>query len=120
MEGKIESELDCDFCGDVGIHELRCPDKTIKTNKLLDKRLDKNARLKNFQQECYARKKMIKGKPNAKGYTRDTKEHFVFGQNVTEMMPSKIANALFKRDAEKYHNLQFEGKMNDIPKGRPR
>ena len=109
MEKKPKHE--CDLCGQVGIHELQCLDpKRNPKGKKLDSRLDKNVKLKNFQHQYYARKRTKKGKPNAKGYTRDIKEHFVFGQNVTEMLPSKIAEALFKRDAEKYYDLQFTGK----------
>ena len=112
MEGKSESSTPCcNFCGHVGMHELKCTDKKRKTKKLLNERLDKNIRLKNFQQEFYANKKKKKGKPDAKGFTREVKEHYVFGQNVTEMTPSKIANALFQRDADKYYNLQFEGEI---------
>ena len=77
----------------------------------MDKRLDKNDRLKNFQQQEYAKKRFKKGKPDAKGYTKDVKEHYVFGQNVSKSKPSEIARALLKRDAEKFYQLQYPGKQ---------
>ena len=104
----------CEFCGHVGIHELKCYNEKRKTNVSLNKRLDKNNRLKNFQHEHYARKRTKKGKIDAKGFPRDVKEHFVFGQNVTKSLPSEIADALFKRDANKYYNLQFPGNLTKI------
>ena len=91
---EIEPQSDCEFCGHVGIHEVKCYDDKRKTNLSLNKRLDKNNRLKNFQHEHYARKRTKKGKTDAKGYQRDVKEHFVFGQNVTKSLPSEIADAL--------------------------
>ena len=103
-------QQDCDLCGHVGVHEMKLVNEKTKTKKNLEKRLDNNPRLKNFQHEHYARKRLGKKcKPDSKGYAKEMKEHFVFGQNVTEMKPSKIADALFKRDAEKYYNLQFTG-----------
>ena len=105
----IEPQSDCEFCGHVGIHEVKCYDEKRKTKVPLNKRLDKNSRLKNFQHEHYARKRTKKGKIDAKGFQRDVKEHFVFGQNVTKLLPSEIAVALLKRDANKYYNLQFPG-----------
>ena len=109
-----ESQSGCEFCGHVGIHELKCYDDKRKTNLSLDKRLDKNNRLKNFQHESYARKRIKKGKVDSKGYQRYITEHFVFGQNVSEELPSKIANALLKRDANKFYNLQFPGNLKII------
>ena len=103
-------ECKCGLCNDIGLHELKCLDEKRKTNKSLDKRLDKNSRLKNFQQQEYAKKQFKTGKPDAKGYIRDIKEHFVFGQNVSKSMPSEIADALMKRDAEKFYNLKYPGK----------
>ena len=88
---------------------MKCLDEKRRTDKSLSKRLDKNIRLKNFQNEHYTQKKFKKGKPNPKGYTKDVKEHFVFGQNVSKSKPSDIADALLKRDAEKFYNLQFPG-----------
>ena len=102
-----ESNSGCEFCCHVGIHELICKDDKRKTNLSLDKRLDKNNRLKNFQHEHYARKRTKKGKIDAKGFQRDVKEHFVFGQNVTKFLPSEIADTLLKRDANKFYNLQL-------------
>ena len=107
----MESQSDCEFCGHVGIHELKCHDDKRKTKDPLDKRLDKNKGLKKFQHESYARKRKTKGEVDSKGYQRYTTEHFVFGQNVTEELPSKIANALLKRDANKFYNLQFPGNL---------
>ena len=107
-------EPPCEFCGHVGIHEVKCYDEKKKTKLPLNKRLDKNSRLKNFQHEHYARKRTTKGKIDAKGYQRDVKEHFVFGQNVTKSLPSEIADALFKRDANKYYNLQFPGNLTKV------
>ena len=104
---KIESQSGCEFCGHVGIHELKCSDKKRKTNVPLNKRLDKNSRLKNFQHESYAKKRTKKGKTDNKGFQRDVKEHFVFGQNVTKYLPSEIADTLLKRDANKFYNLQL-------------
>ena len=109
-----EPRSGCEFCGHVGIHELKCYDEKRKTNLSLDKRLDKNNRLKNFQHEHYARKRTKKGKIDAKGYQRDVKEHFVFGQNVTKSLPSEIAGALLKRDANKFYNLQFPGNLKTV------
>jgi len=83
-------------------------DEKRKTKKLLNKRLDQNVRLKNFQQQEYAKKRFKKGKPDGKGHIKDVKEHFVFGQNVSKSKPSEIADALLKRDAEKFYNLQFQ------------
>ena len=100
----------CGLSNDIGLHELKCFDETRKTNQPLDKRLNKNVRLKNFQQQEYAKKRFKEGKPDAKGYTKDVKEHYVFGQNVSKSKPSEIADALLKRDAEKFYNLQFPGK----------
>ena len=111
VQENIEPQSGCEFCGHVGIHELKCNDEKRKTNVPLSKRLDKNNRLKNFQHESYARKRTKKGKVDAKGNQRYIKEHFVFGQNVTEELPSKIANALLKRDANKFYNLQFPGNL---------
>ena len=111
---KCESQSGCEFCGHVGIHELKCYDDKRKTNLSLDKRLDKNNRLKNFQHEHYARKRTKKGKIDAKGYQRDVKEHFVFGQNVTKSLPSEIAGALLKRDANRFYNLQFPGNLKRV------
>ena len=111
---KNELQPGCEFCGHVGIHELKCYDEKRKTNLSLDKRLDKNNRLKNFQHEHYARKRTKKGKIDAKGYQRDVKEHFVFGQNVTKSLPSEIAGALLKRDANKFYNLQFPGNLKTV------
>ena len=90
---------------------MKCYDDKRKTNLSLNKRLDKNNRLKNFQHEHYARKRTKKGKTDAKGFQRDVKEHFVFGQNVTKLLPSEIADALLKRDANKFYNLQFPGNL---------
>ena len=42
---KNELQPGCEFCGHVGIHELKCYDEKRKTNLSLDKRLDKNNRL---------------------------------------------------------------------------
>ena len=111
VQENIEPQSECEFCGHVGIHELQPNDEKRKTKLPLNKRLDKNSRLKNFQHEHYARKRTTKGKIDAKGYQRDVKEHFVFGQNVTKSKPSEIADALFKRDANKYYNLQFPGNL---------
>ena len=80
----------------------------------LNKRLDKNNRLKNFQHESYAKKRTKKGQKDAKGFERDVKEHFVFGQNVTKLLPSEIADALLKRDANKFYNLQFPGNLKTV------
>ena len=80
----------------------------------MGKRLNKNVRLKNFQQQEYAKKRFKEGKADAKGYTRDVKEHYVFGQNVSKSKPSEIADALFKRDAEKFYKLQYPGKSFEI------
>ena len=80
----------------------------------LNERLDKNNRLKKFQHENYARKRKQKGEVDTKGYQRYIEEHFVFGQNVTELVPSKIANALLKRDANKFYSLQFPGNLKRI------
>ena len=104
---KCESQSGCEFCGHVGIHELKCYDEKRKTNIPLNKRLDKNNRLKNFQHESYAKKRTKKGKTDNKGFQRDVKEHFVFGQNVTKYLPSEIADTLLKRDANKFYNLQL-------------
>ena len=109
-----EAQSGCEFCGHVGLHELKCYDEKRKTNLSLDKRLDKNNRLKNFQHEHYARKRTKKGKIDTKGFQRDVKEHFVFGQNVSELLPSKIANVLLKRDANKFYNLQFPGNLKIV------
>ena len=109
-----ESQSGCEFCGHVGLHELKCYDEKRKTNVPLNKRLDKNNRLKNFQHESYAKKRTKKGKTDNKGFQRDVKEHFVFGQNVTKSVPSEIADALFKRDANKYYNLQFPGNLTKV------
>ena len=109
-----EAKSGCEFCGHVGLHELKCYDEKRKTNLSLDKRLDKNNRLKNFQYEHYARKRTKKGKIYTKGFQRDVKEHFVFGQNVSELLPSKIANVLLKRDANKFYNLQFPGNLKIV------
>ena len=111
---EIEPQSDCEFCGHVGIHEVKCYDEKKKSKLPLNKRLDKNSRLKSFQHEHYARKRTTKGKIDAKGYQRDVKEHFVFGQNVTKSKPSEIADALFKRDANKYYNLQFPGNFTKV------
>ena len=97
----------CEFCGHVGIHELKCHDDKRKTDLSLDKRLDKNKGLKKIQHEHYARKSKKKGIVDDKGHQRYITEHFVFGQNVTEELPSKIANTLLKRDANKFYNLQL-------------
>ena len=110
----IEPQSDCEFCGHVGIHEVKCYDEKKKTKLPLNKRLDKNSRLKNFQHEHYARKRTTKGKIDAKGYQRDVKEHFVFGQNVTKSLPSEIADALFKRDANKFYNLHIPGNLMNV------
>ena len=110
----IESQPECEFCDHVGIHELKCYEEKRKTNVPLDKRLDKNNRLKKFQHENYARKRKQKGEVDTKGYQRYIEEHFVFGQNVTELVPSKIANALLKRDANKFYNLQYPGNLKRI------
>ena len=99
---------------DIGLHELKCFDKKRKTNQPLNKRLDKNVRLKNFQQKEYAKKRFKKGKSDAKGYVKDVKEHYVFGQNVSKSIPSEIADALLKRDAEKFYNLQFPGSYTGL------
>ena len=80
----------------------------------LNKRLDKNNRLKKFQHEAYARKRTKKGKVDTKGYQRYIEEHFVFGQNVTKSLPSEIADALLKRDANKFYNLQFPGNFKRV------
>ena len=109
----IESQSGCEFCEHVGIHELKCDNEKRKTNVPLDKRLDNNKQLKKFQHQSYARKRKKKGKV-VKGYQKDITEHFVFGQNVTELVPSKIANALLKRDANKFYNLQFPGNLKRI------
>ena len=93
---------------------MKCYDEKRKTKVPLNKRLDKNSRLKNFQHEHYAIKKTKKGKIDNKGYQRDVKEHFVFGQNVTKSLPSEIADALLKRDANKFYNLQFPGNLKRI------
>ena len=93
---------------------MKCYDEKKKTKLPLNKRLDKNSRLKNFQHEHYARKRTTKGKIDAKGYQRDVKEHFVFGQNVTKMLPSEIADTLLKRDANKFYNLQFPGNLKSM------
>ena len=114
IQENIEPQSDCEFCGHVGIHEVKCYDEKKKTKLPLNKRLDKNSRLKNFQHEHYARKRTTKGKIDAKGYQRDVKEHFVFGQNVTKSKPSEIADALFKRDANKYYKLQFPGNFTKV------
>ena len=108
---EIEPQSDCEFCAHVGIHEVKCYDEKKKSKLPLNKRLDKNSRLKNFQHEHYARKRTKKGKIDAKGFQRDVKEHFVFGQNVTKSLPSEIADALLKRDANKFYNLQFPGHL---------
>ena len=110
---KIESQSDCEFCGHVGIHELKCHDVKRKTKDPLDKRLDKNKGLKKFQHD-YARKRKTKGEVDSKGYQRYITEHFVMGQNVTESLPSKIANLLLERDANKFYNLQFPGNLKRI------
>ena len=107
----IELQSDCEFCGHVGIHEVRCYNEKRKTKVSLNKRLNKNSRLKNFQHQHYARKRTKKGEIDAKGFQRDVKEHFVFGQNVTKLLPSEIADALLKSDANKYYNLQFPGNL---------
>ena len=104
---KTEAQSGCEFCGHVGIHELKCYDVKRKTNVSLDKRLNKNSRLKNFQHESYTTKRTKKGKIDNKGFQRDVKEHFVFGQNVTKHLPSEIADTLLKRDANKFYNLQL-------------
>ena len=52
-----------------------------------------------------------KGNTDVKGFQRDVKEYFVFGQNVTKLLPSEIADALLKRDANKFYNLQFLGNL---------
>ena len=93
---------------------MKCYDEKKKSKLPLNKRLDKNSRLKNFQHEHYARKRTKKGKIDAKGFQRDVKEHFVFGQNVTKSKPSEIADALFKRDANKYYKLQFAGNLTKV------
>ena len=114
---KTEAQSGCEFCGHVGIHELKCYDDKRKTNLPLDKRLDKNSRLKNFQHEAYAKKRTKKGNTDSKGFQRDVKEHFVFGQNVTKSLPSEIADALLKRDANKFYNLQFPGNLKSTKSG---
>ena len=107
----IEPQSDCEFCGHVGIHEVKCYDEKRKTKVPLNTRLDKNSQLKTFQHKHYARKRTKKGKIDAKGFPRDVKEHFVFGQNVTKSLPSQIADALLKRDANKFYNLEFPGNL---------
>jgi hypothetical protein len=116
VQENIEPQSECEFCGHVGIHELQPNDEKRKTKLPLNKRLDKNSRLKNFQHEHYARKRTKKGKIDAKGYQRDVKEYFVFGQNVTKSLPSEIADALFKRDANKYYNLHIPGNLMNVQK----
>ena len=111
---EIEPQSECEFCGHVGIHEVKCYDDKRKTNLSLNKRLDKNNRLKNFQHEHYARKRTKKGTIDTKGFQRYIKEHFVFGQNVTKSLPSEIADALLKRDANKFYNLQFPGNLKVV------
>ena len=103
---------DCELCGVVGIHDVSAVDEKRKTKKNLDSRLDKNVPLKNFQHKYYARKSVKEVIKDKKGHDREINQHFVFGQNVSEMKPSKIANALLKRDAEKFYNLQFQGKSS--------
>ena len=100
---------DCDLCGEVGIHDVTVVDEKRMTKKKLDLRLDKNVLLKNFQHKHYARKSVKEVIKDKKEHEREINDHFVFGQNVSEMKPSKIANALLKRDAEKFYNLQFQG-----------
>ena len=114
VQEKIEPQSGCEFCGHVGIHELKCYDEKRKTNVPLNKRLDKNSRLKNFQHESYTKKRTKAGKTDSKGFQRDVKEHFVFGQNVTKMLPSEIADTLLKRDANKFYNLQFSGNLKSM------
>ena len=114
FRGLKRGQSECEFCGHVGVHEVKCHDKKRKTNVPLNKRLDKNNRLKKFQHENYARKMKKNEEVDTKGYQRYIEEHFVFGQNVTELLPSKIANALLKRDANKFYNLQFPGNLKRI------
>ena len=102
----MDPHKDCELCGEVGIHDLSVVDEKQRTEKKLDARLDKNVPLKNFQHKYYARKSVKEVIKDKKGYDREINQHFVFGQNVSEMKPSKIANALLKRDAEKFYNLQ--------------
>ena len=106
----MEPKPDCDFCGEVGIHDFSVDDEKRRTKKKLDARLDKNVPLKNFQHKYYARKSVKEVIKDKKGYDREVIQHFVFGQNVSEMKPSKIANALLKRDAKKFYDLQFQSK----------
>ena len=114
FKGLKRGQSECEFSGHVGVHELKCYDKKRKTNVPLNKRLDKNNRLKKFQHENYARKTKKNEEVDTKGYKRYIEEHFVFGQNVSELVPSKIANALLKRDAKKFYNLQFPGNLKRI------
>ena len=95
----MEPKPDCDLCGEVGIHDFSVDDEKRRTKKKLDARLDKNVPLKNFQHKYYARKSVKEVIKDKKGYDREVIQHFVFGQNVSEMKPSKIANTLLKRDA---------------------
>ena len=89
---------------------MKCYDEKRKTKLPLNKRLDKNNGLKNFQHDAYALRRNRKGNIDNKGYQRYIKEHFVFGQNVTKMLSSEIADAVFQRDAEKFYKLQFPGR----------
>ena len=66
---KCESQSGCEFCGHVGIHELKCYDEKRKTNIPLNKRLDKIIGSKTSNMNLMLKK----GQKRAKLTTKDSR-----------------------------------------------
>ena len=100
----METKENCTLCGHVGIYTLKDIEVFSKNDIPLDKRLDKNPRVKRLQMQHYGNLRQRK-EVTKKGFSKTVKEYYVMGQNVTTMSAVESADALLDRDANKFKNL---------------